>query len=143
MADLTFEQLSIHAAADALAGGLRSVELVETLNARYDEVHGELNSFISYDKESALLAAAEADARRKDGKSLGAYDGIPIAIKDNISVNGQANTCGSRILQGYTSTYDATVVEKLKEAGFIPLGRTNMDEFAMGSSTENSAYEFF
>jgi aspartyl-tRNA(Asn)/glutamyl-tRNA(Gln) amidotransferase subunit A len=105
-----------------------------------DEVEPRVQALVGIDADRVLAAADSADARRRDGKALGPYDGVPIALKDNLAVSGQPCTCASRILEGFVSPYNATVVERLLAHGLIPCGRTNMDEFAMGSSTENSAF---
>ncbi|CAN5666721.1 Asp-tRNA(Asn)/Glu-tRNA(Gln) amidotransferase subunit GatA [soil metagenome] len=107
-------------------------EVVEALHARIEEIDPRLGAYLSLDREAAL---AEADAADLD-LPLG---GVPIAIKDNINVAGQPCTCASRILQHYRAVSDATVIAKLRHAGAIPFGKTNLDEFAMGSSTENSS----
>ncbi|HPN84633.1 MAG TPA: Asp-tRNA(Asn)/Glu-tRNA(Gln) amidotransferase subunit GatA [Victivallales bacterium] len=99
-----------------------------------------VHAFLKIDEERIMKAADDSDARRKAGKELSPYDGIPIAMKDNISVEGERCSCASKILENFVSPYDATVIKKLKSAGMIPFGRTNMDEFAMGSSCENSAF---
>ena len=110
-----------------------AVEAVEALLERISHVDPKLKAYNYLNPEDALDQAKKADL----SKPLG---GVPIAIKDVINVKGDPCTCASKILQGYIAPYDATVIEKLKEAGAILLGRTNMDEFAMGSSTENSAW---
>ncbi len=99
----------------------------------------DIGAFLEIDSGKVLKRAAESDRRRQRGAELSAFDGIPIAIKDNIAVKGERCTCASKILGGFESVYNATVVEKLLAKGFIPFGRTNMDEFAMGSSCENSS----
>jgi aspartyl-tRNA(Asn)/glutamyl-tRNA(Gln) amidotransferase subunit A len=99
-----------------------------------------LHSFISFDRDNAMKQAEAADLRWKTGKNLSPYDGIPVGIKDNISVENHPLNCASRMLGNYISPYDATVITKLKAAGMIIWGRLNMDEFAMGSSTETSAF---
>ena len=99
-----------------------------------------VHAFLHVDAEGALATAREADERRSAGTPLSALDGIPIAVKDVLATEGLPTTCGSRILEGWVPPYDATVVRRLKDGGLPILGKTNMDEFAMGSSTEHSAY---
>ena len=121
-------ELGIREAQDALAKGeCTSIDLVQSIIDRYHGKNGEIGAYLTFDEEGALtLAKANPKA-------------VPIAIKDLINVAGQPCTCASKILEGYVSPYDATVIRNLKANGFIPAGRVNMDEFAMGSSTENSA----
>jgi aspartyl-tRNA(Asn)/glutamyl-tRNA(Gln) amidotransferase subunit A len=116
------------------AGELSPVQLVDAVNAAIEKTDPQVGGYLSRDYERARAAAAKADTSLPLG-------GIPIAIKDVINVAGEPCTCASKILQGYTAPYDATVIVKLRAAGAIPFGRTNMDEFAMGSSTENSAIQ--
>jgi aspartyl-tRNA(Asn)/glutamyl-tRNA(Gln) amidotransferase subunit A len=99
-----------------------------------------VNAFITVDEAGALAQAEEADKRRARGYALSPWDGIPIAVKDNISTEGLRTTCASRFLADYHPLFDATVVSHLKEAGMPIIGKTNLDEFAMGSSTEYSSY---
>ncbi len=128
-------------AADLLGKGeVSAVELCRRMIDRKAEVDEQICGYLSLDEEQALAQAKAADERRAEGKAVSDFDGIPIAIKDNISVHDQPCSCASKILKTYTASYDATVIERLKTVGFIPMGRTNMDEFAMGSSTEHSAY---
>ena len=116
---------------------LRRKELspAELVNLTADAIEADrtTNAYISFDREAALHAAAGADISSP-------LAGIPIAVKDNINVLGQPTRCASRLLSPYVAPYDATSIRLLKEAGGIPLGRTNMDEFAMGASGENSVY---
>ena len=124
--------------AQLAAGGLRSRPLVERSYARLDALDPQLHSFLFTRREAALAEADASDARRARGQARSALDGLPIALKDNIVQAGEPASCASRILAGYVSPFDATVVERLRAAGAVIVGRTNLDEFAMGSSTENS-----
>ncbi|QEA40235.1 Asp-tRNA(Asn)/Glu-tRNA(Gln) amidotransferase subunit GatA [Pistricoccus aurantiacus] len=126
--------------ADGLAAGeFSSRELIESLLSRIKRLDGELNSFITVTGDQALAAATEADALRARGEA-GPLAGLPIALKDIFCTRGVRTSCGSRMLDNFIAPYDATVVEKLSQAGLISLGKTNMDEFAMGSSNESSFY---
>jgi aspartyl-tRNA(Asn)/glutamyl-tRNA(Gln) amidotransferase subunit A len=127
--------------ADALAAGeTSSVELTRAHLDRIEAVDGPVHAFLHVDADGALEQARAADERRAAGSPASPLDGVPIAVKDVIATRGLPTTCGSRILQGWLPPYDATVVARLREAGLPILGKTNMDEFAMGSSTEHSAY---
>ena len=117
-----------------------SVELTKAHLDRISAVDGKLNAFLHVDNQGALEQAAAVDARRAKGESLSPLAGVPIAVKDILAQKGIPTTAGSKILEGCRPPYDSTVVAKLKAAGVVILGKTNMDEFAMGSSTENSAY---
>jgi aspartyl-tRNA(Asn)/glutamyl-tRNA(Gln) amidotransferase subunit A len=122
------------------AGEVSSRELTGAHLDRIDAVDGDLNAFLHVDREGALAAADRIDERRAAGEQLHPLAGVPIAVKDVVVTEGQPTTAGSKILEGWIPPYDATLVEKLRAAGLPILGKTNMDEFAMGSSTETSAY---
>jgi aspartyl-tRNA(Asn)/glutamyl-tRNA(Gln) amidotransferase subunit A len=127
--------------AQALAAGETSSVAATTAHLdRIAAVDGELHAFLHIDREAALATAADIDRRRAAGESLHRLAGVPVAVKDVLATNGSPTTCGSRILEGWIPPYDATVVQRLRAAGMPILGKTNMDEFAMGSSTEHSAY---
>ena len=134
-------KLGITEAAKGLAAGaFSSVELTQAVIDRVHEKDGEIGAYLTFDEEGALAAAKAADETRMNGPDarFPSLLGIPVAIKDLINVKGQPCTCASKILKGYVSPYDATVIKNLKAAGAVCAGRVNMDEFAMGSSTENS-----
>jgi len=127
--------------ADALASGeTTSVEVTQAHLDRIADVDTDLNAFLHVDAEGALASARAADRRRAGNAPASVLDGVPIAVKDILTTVGMPTTCGSRILEGWVPPYDATVVARLRDAGLPLLGKTNMDEFAMGSSTEHSAY---
>ncbi len=137
---MALHQLTIQQAQQKLSSGaVSSLELTEALIERIIAVDNEVKAYLTLTLELALQAARSADARRATGED-GSLLGIPLAIKDVICVKGAPTTCGSQILEGFIPPFDATVVQRLKAAGAVILGKTNMDEFAMGSSTENSAY---
>ncbi|HSV41448.1 MAG TPA: Asp-tRNA(Asn)/Glu-tRNA(Gln) amidotransferase subunit GatA [Nocardioidaceae bacterium] len=140
---MTHDPTKVSAAglANLLADGdTTSVEVTQAFLNRIDAVDGPVHAFLHVDAEGALRAARESDERRAAGSLLSVMDGVPIAVKDVLTTIGLPTTCGSKILEGWVPPYDATVVARLKAAGLPILGKTNMDEFAMGSSTEHSAY---
>ena len=121
------------------SGDVSSLELVEAALARA-QACAHFAAVVGVRPGAARQEAEAADQRRREGRLRSRLDGIPLVLKDNLVKRGEPTTCGSRILEGFVSPYDATAVEKLEEAGTIVLGRANMDEFAMGSSTESSRY---
>lgn len=127
-------------AAAMQAGEVSSVEVTQACLDRIDAVDGEVHAFLHVDRDAALASARVIDEQRASGAQLGPLAGVPLALKDVLTMRGVPTTCGSRILEGWRPPYDSTVVERLREAGVVILGKTNMDEFAMGSSTEHSAY---
>ncbi len=122
------------------AGDVSAVEVAQAHLDRIGAVDGSVRAFLHVDADGALAAAADIDRRRGAGESLGPLAGVPLAMKDVVVTEGVPTTSGSKILQGWIPPYDATISARVKAAGIVMLGKTNMDEFAMGSSTENSAY---
>ncbi|MDH6128717.1 Asp-tRNA(Asn)/Glu-tRNA(Gln) amidotransferase subunit GatA [Kitasatospora sp. GP82] len=122
------------------AGEVSAAEVAQAHLDRIDAVDKKVNAFLHVDTEGALKAARAVDEKRAKGEKLGPLAGVPLALKDVFTTEGVPTTCGSKILEGWIPPYDATLTSRLKDAGVVILGKTNMDEFAMGSSTENSAY---
>ncbi|SCL50008.1 Asp-tRNA(Asn)/Glu-tRNA(Gln) amidotransferase subunit GatA [Micromonospora peucetia] len=122
------------------AGEASAVEVTRAHLDRIAAVDDRVHAFLHVDSEGALAAAAEVDARRAAGEELGPLAGVPVAVKDVLTTKGVPTTVGSKILEGWRPPYDSTIVQRLRAAGTVMLGKTNMDEFAMGSSTEYSAY---
>ena len=121
-------------------GDLTSREVTQAYLDRIHQVEGKVQAYISLNEEEALRQADECDKKRQQGEKVSPLCGIPVAVKDNICVKGGKTTCASKMLADFVSPYSATVWEKLQAAGCVLLGKTNLDEFAMGSSTENSAF---
>lgn len=133
-------QLTIHELMETIkAGKLSSTDIVNSVFRRIDAVEERIHAYITLMKESALEEAARADEQIRKG-DMGALTGIPIALKDIYCMKGYRTTCGSRILHNFVPPYNATIIQKLRDAGAVFTGKTNMDEFAMGSSTETSFY---
>jgi len=138
---MQLNNLTIKKASEILKSGeITSVELTEQYLDKIKELNHKINCYISVLDNIAMEMAEASDERRKNGQVLSEIDGIPIAVKDNMAMEGTKTTAGSKILENFISPYDATVIEKLKNAGAVILGKTNMDEFAMGSSTETSFF---
>lgn len=136
LADLTI----VEAARRLRSGETTATELLEATLERASRTEAQLHAYLTIDHEGAREAAAQVDADLSDGIDRGPIQGIPFALKDNLCTRGMETTASSQILAGYIPPYDATVVRRLRDAGAVVVGKTNLDEFAMGSSTENSAY---
>ena len=137
---MTLDQLTIHEARALLQQRqLSSVELVQSVLDRVVEIDNQVKAYLTLTPEAALERARQADEQLSAGESRPLL-GIPLAVKDNICLQGVPTTCGSQILESFVPPYDATVITRLSEAGAVFVGKTNLDEFAMGSSTENSAF---
>ena len=133
-------KLSLTEVRDRIASGeLSSVEVTKAVFEQIEKTK-DLNTLLTLNEEEALKAAAEADGRISRGEKTGSLNGVPVIVKDNISTLGLRTTCASKFLENYIPPYDATVVKKLKDAGAVIVGKANMDEFAMGSTNENSAF---
>ena len=120
---------------------ISSVELTESVFSRIESVEDKIEAYVTLDKENALNKAKEVDDKRAEGKELSMLAGIPIGIKDNISTKGLLTTCSSKMLSNYVPPFNATVMDKLDSMDIVVTGKLNMDEFAMGSSTETSYFK--
>lgn len=134
--DLTMAE----AASQLREGAITAMELLESALSRAADTEAQLHAYLTIDHDGAREAAARADRELAAGQDRGPMHGIPVALKDNMVTRGLETTAASQILSGYLPPYDATVVTRLRDAGVVLVGKTNLDEFAMGSSTENSAY---
>jgi aspartyl-tRNA(Asn)/glutamyl-tRNA(Gln) amidotransferase subunit A len=135
-----FELSAAATAATIAAGQAGAVEVAQAHLDRIADIDSDVRAFLHVDTGGALAAAKAVDDRRSAGEPLGPLAGVPLAMKDVVVTKGLPTTSGSKILQGWIPPYDATITSRVREAGIVMLGKTNMDEFAMGSSTENSAY---
>ena len=117
---------------------ISSVEVTKSVFDRIDSVEEKVDAYVTLDKENALKKAEEVDKKIANGDRLSPLAGIPIGIKDNISTKGLRTTCSSKMLENYIPPFNATVIEKINNADMVITGKLNMDEFAMGSSTETS-----
>ena len=131
---------AVEIANDVQTGATTAVAQLDAAYVAIEARNAELNVFLHLDKEGARKIAQAVDARVAAGENVGPLAGVPIAIKDNLCQTGIPTTCSSKILEGWKPPYNATVIDRLVAAGAVPVGKTNLDEFAMGSSTENSAF---
>lgn len=134
--------LTLHEIRDKMRSGeISSKDVLDSVYKRIEEVEDKIGAYLTLTKDYAYEVAESIDKKRLKGEELGDLAGIPVAVKDNISTKGIKTTCASRMLENYVPPFDAHVIEKLKDAGAIIIGKTNLDEFAMGHSTENSAFK--
>src|SRR3954471_81885 len=140
MSASTIKKTAAELAALIASGEVSAAEVARDHLDRITAVDGEVKAFLHVDEDNVLEQARAVDAKRAAGERLGPLAGVPIAHKDVFTTADMPTTCSSKILQGWRPPYDATVTARLREAGLVIIGKTNMDEFAMGSSTENSAY---
>ena len=137
----SFDTLSAaQIAAGVAAGDFTATEVARAALDAIEARDGAVQAFLQVAPELALAAAARIDADRAAGKPLPALAGVPLAVKDNMMLTGTRTTCASRMLENYESVYTATCVQRMLDAGCLPVGKANMDEFAFGSSTESSAF---
>ena len=135
-------EYTVHELSDMLESGkVTSVEIVKSYYNRIKEIDPKVRAYITTLEEDALKKAEEVDSKRKNGEKVSKLAGIPIGIKDNICITGVKTTCGSKMLEDFVAPYSATVMEKIEDEDLINLGKLNMDEFAMGSSTESSYFK--
>ena len=137
---LLTDRSAIELLADLEARQVSSAELTQAYLQQIQKHDSQIKAFLLVDPDAAVARAKEIDDRRAAGKPVGKLGGLPVAIKDVICTKDITTTCGSRMLENFKPPYDATVMEHLNAAGIVMLGKTNMDEFAMGSSTEHSAF---
>ena len=138
---MTLNQLTAHKAINLIKKKKATAyEIIQDIFNQIDKVDNLIKAFLVVEREEALKKAKEIDKKVKNGEKIPPLAGVAIAVKDIIATQGTETTCGSKILKGFIPPYDATVINRLKDAGAIIIGKTNMDEFAMGSSTENSAF---
>jgi len=135
-------ELTLHEIRDKIKNKeVRIIDVVNDIYSRIEKIEPKIEAYVSFTKDAALKRAEELQARLDNGEDIGLLGGVPIAIKDNICMDGTKTTCSSKMLENFTAPYNATVVNKLLEAGAIIIGKTNMDEFAMGSSTATSYFK--